>query len=117
MLVSCAPLRNPSTVFILPKHGRKNSSSSVRWLLSTRPWYPFRPFTGDASPAYLRWDAAGAVVGTAGSVHKACFPFGEMAFHPLTDGVAGDGEPSGGLPEAATLFQGRLERRKARLLA
>jgi len=78
---------------------------------------------GDASPApavlfseckhcllHLLWGLAGRALGTARSIHKACFPFGEMAFHPLADGVAGDGEPSGGLPETAALFQEGFER-------
>jgi len=59
---------------------------------------------------HLRWGAARAVVGTARSIHQACFTLLPIAFHPLADGVAGDGEPSGGLPEAAALFQEGFER-------
>jgi len=45
---SVPPLRSPSTDLILPKQGRKNSWSSVRWLLSTRLWYTFHPSRGSA---------------------------------------------------------------------
>jgi len=74
---------------------------------------------GDAPPAptsllaqgkhlllHLRWGTTGAVAGTAGSLHKACFALLPIASNPLTDGVAGDGEPSGSLPEAAALIVG-----------
>ena len=45
-------------------------------------------------------------MGTAWSIHKAGFPFGKIASHPLADGIAGDGELPGCLPEAATLLPG-----------
>jgi len=74
---------------------------------------------GDAPPApavlfserkhcllHLLWGLAGRALGTAGSIHKACFALLTIASNPLTDGVAGDGEPSGGLPEAAALIVG-----------
>jgi len=80
---------------------------------------------GDAPPAVLfserkhcllhfLWGLAGRALGTAGSIHQACLPFGETVFHPLADGVVGAGKPSGGLPGATVLFRERLERRKIR---
>jgi len=55
---------------------------------------------------HLRWGAAGIVVRPTGSIHKACLALLPIASNPLTDGVAGNGEPSGGLPEAAALIVG-----------
>ena len=55
---------------------------------------------------HLQWGAAGAVVRTAGTIHKACFALLPIASHPLADGVAGAGEPPGRFPEAAALLPG-----------
>jgi len=77
---------------------------------------------GDAPPApavffserkhclfHLLWGLAGRALGTAGSIHKACFPLSEEAPDSPPRRIAGDGKSSGCFPEATTLLEGAYD--------